>query len=352
MYSEYNVVHLNLSHTKQLNEWSTLLKEEGLTAFSKVELAELDFTLGIYLDDELIATASSSTNIIKFVAIKESERAGGSLFNTLISSVISDLATRHIFHVFVFTKPMYSQSFQYLGFKELASIEKGCLLETGDQTIMDYLSTIPHKKGEKIASIVMNANPFTLGHRHLVETAATENEWVYLFVVSADRSLFTTEERYRLVQENTKHLENVIVCSGADYQVSPITFPTYFLKDTDDKVAFQTKLDASIFKKWFVPELNITSRYLGEEPFSVTTQAYNEALQSVLNDVCDVKVIPRKETQEGIAISATEIRHLLAQNQLEYIKDQVPKPTFDFIMAHKESLLTRIKTREEIKNED
>ena len=42
----------------------------------------------------------------------------------------------------------------------------------------------------KVAAIVMNANPFTLGHQYLVEKAAAENDLVHLFMVSEDASLF------------------------------------------------------------------------------------------------------------------------------------------------------------------
>lgn len=35
----------------------------------------------------------------------------------------------------------------------------------------------------------MNANPFTLGHEHLVKRASEENDLVYVFVVANDVSL-------------------------------------------------------------------------------------------------------------------------------------------------------------------
>lgn len=55
----------------------------------------------------------------------------------------------------------------------------------------------------------MNANPFTLGHRHLIELANQENDLVYVFVVAANASLFNTDERMKLVQAGTADLLNI-----------------------------------------------------------------------------------------------------------------------------------------------
>lgn len=343
MLDSLEVVHLDLNNKNILNDWISLLAKEGLSNLTRDDSKSLDKTLGIYANGELVATVSSEKNIIKYVAIDEASREGGSVFNKLLSSIINDLATRQIFHLFVFTKPSYSQSFQYLGFKELAATEKGCLLETGDQVITDYLADIPKVTGEKVASIVMNANPFTLGHRYLVETAAKENDVVYVFVVSADKSFFTTAERFKLVQDNTADLSNVIVCEASDYQVSPVTFPTYFLQEEDDQVAFQTELDATLFKTWFVPDLAITSRYLGEEPFSPVTNIYNQSLVKVLEPEVEVKVIPRTTAGRTEAISASEVRRLLKEEDWSILKELVPQGTYDFLITNQEKLKNRLK---------
>lgn len=45
-----------------------------------------------------------------------------------------------------------------------------------------YLNTLEKQKEEapRMAALVMNANPFTLGHQYLVEKAATENDLLHL----------------------------------------------------------------------------------------------------------------------------------------------------------------------------
>ena len=66
------------------------------------------------------------------------------------------------------------------------------------------------KEGNKIAAIVMNANPFTLGHLHLVEKASKENDILHLFIVSEDKSIIPFNERKQLIMEGTSHLKNII----------------------------------------------------------------------------------------------------------------------------------------------
>lgn len=345
MYDNYQINHLDLSFQDTYNNWLNLLQQEGLASSNKVDLNEIDYCFGIYLDDELIASASTYQNIIKYVVIKEAKRDDGKVFNKLISYLISDLASRNIFHVFVFTSPSYCKSFQYLGFLELASTKLGSLLETGDQNIKTYLDGIKKVKTKNNAAIVMNANPFTKGHYHLIKTAAQENDNVYVFVVSADKSLFTAKERFNLVEAGTKDFDNVIVNEASDYQVSPITFPTYFLKTLEDATTFQTELDATLFKKWFVPALNIKTRYLGEEPNSEVTQAYNDALKKVLEPQVKVKIIPRAKDHNKI-ISATSVRELIKQKKWDELPKYVGEETLKFINDHKKELLERIKKEE------
>lgn len=45
-----------------------------------------------------------------------------------------------------------------------------------------YLNTLEKQKEEapRMAALVMNANPFTLGHQYLVEKAAAENDLLHL----------------------------------------------------------------------------------------------------------------------------------------------------------------------------
>ena len=50
------------------------------------------------------------------------------------------------------------------------------------------------------AALVMNANPFTLGHRYLAETAAAACDTLHLFLVSEDASLVPFSVRKELAR--------------------------------------------------------------------------------------------------------------------------------------------------------
>ena len=64
-----------------------------------------------------------------------------------------------------------------------------------------YVRSLQHPKdnGGVIGAAVMNCNPFTNGHRYLVETAASQCELLHLFVLSEDRSAFPAQVRYEPV---------------------------------------------------------------------------------------------------------------------------------------------------------
>ncbi len=101
---------------------------------------------------------------------------------------------------------------------------------------MNDLLKVPNQQYQQIGAVVMNANPFTLGHRYLVEKAAKENDFVYVFVVSANTSLFSADERLQLVREGLSDLDNVVVVAGGDYMVSYATFPAYFCRTMSQRL--------------------------------------------------------------------------------------------------------------------
>jgi len=77
------------------------------------------------------------------------------------------------------------------------------LLEMGIDGINQYLQDLQKyqliENNQKIISaMVINANPFTLGHQYLVKTASMESDVVYLFVVREDKSLFPFENPFFL----------------------------------------------------------------------------------------------------------------------------------------------------------
>ena len=328
------VREVDLQIKRSFDQWNLFLIEHGINGFAQQETAAIDRTFIWNESGQIIATGSIAGNILKYIAIDDAYQNGGAMFNQVVSKLMNEAAQLGRFHLFVFTKPKYIKSFSYVGFHLLAEVEDGAVLETGTPDINDYLGQLPkinNQHDKKIAAIVMNANPFTLGHRYLVEKASRENDFVYVFVVSQDVSLFKFDERFKLVKAGTEDLRNVIVVPGKEYMVSYATFPAYFLKDDQNVGRFQAKLDAELFKNKIATPLNITRRYLGSEPYSKTTDVYNDELGKVLPPEVEVRIIERKKNVGGKIITATQVREAIQRNDLSMIKNFVPETTFGFI---------------------
>lgn len=337
-------VDLYIKNKNKLNEWQNFLQTLDIVNFSADEVSQIDETIGIYEHDQLVATGSLAGNVLKYIGVCNQNSVQGAYFNQIVSELVNRAAQRDVFHLFVFTKPQYIKSFEHIGFSLLASSPYAGILETGDWSVDRYLEKIPKfSSSDKIAAIVMNANPFTNGHRYLVERASQKNDHVYVFVVNHDVSLFTTQERIKLVKEGTKDLKNITVLSGDDYMVSFATFPAYFLKDNVDQIHYQTQLDAEIFKEKIAPALHIGTRFLGNEPNSHTTSIYNQMLQETLSPEVAVEIIERKKDTKDNVISARNVREAIKIGYIEKIKEWVPITTNEFINTHLKELQTRIK---------
>lgn len=172
--------------------------------------------------------------------------------------------------------------------------------------------------------------------------ASQENDLIYVFVVATDLSLFKTKERMMLVQEGLSDLKNVKVVSGGDYMVSSATFPAYFLQSPKDLIDTQTEIDARVFKNIIAPKLNITRRYLGKEPISITTHYYNVSLAHELGPDIEVIITPRYQV-EGQLVTATQVRKDIKEGNLTEIAKFVPKTTYDYINDNLLKLQDRIK---------
>ncbi|MBS4534739.1 [Clostridium sp. D2Q-14] len=294
----------------------------------------VEYTVGVFNGDELVATGSLSKNTLRSIAIKP-EYQGTSLLNKVISHLISEAYQRGNTHLFIYTKPESAKSFNFLGFYEIARVNEVVLMENISDGINSYLKEISTQtvNGKNIASIVMNANPFTNGHQYLVETAARENDALHLFVVSEEASIIPFSIRYELVKKEIEYLDNVILHKGGSYMVSRATFPSYFMKDSQEVVKVYAELDLTIFKKYIIPTLNINSRYVGEEPYCEVTRTYNETMKRILEgNNMRVKIVPRLQSKRR-AISASFVRELIKKDEIERIKDFVPISTYEFFRS-------------------
>ena len=183
---------------------------------------------------------------------------------------------------------------------------------------------------QPIGCIVMNCNPFTLGHRYLIEQAAKQVERLYVMVVKEDCSLFAYTERKAMVEQGVADIENVSVIDGSDYAISRATFPTYFLKRLDDAADTQMLLDLDLFRRHIAPALGATVRFVGTEPTDQLTRRYNQLMHEALKDVREINRLEK----DGNAVSASRVRKAMEEGDMNTIRQLVPPTTLPYIIAH------------------
>lgn len=222
-------------------------------------------------DYHVIGTGSCFGNTLRCFAVS-SDHQGEGLLNQIITHLIEVQCARGNLHLFLYTKVKSSKFFGDLGFYEIARVEDTLVfMENRRDGFGAYLRGLEKTKTEgRSAALVMNANPFTLGHQYLVETAAAACDTLHLFVVSEDASLVPFAVRKRLVAEGVRHLSNVVLHDSGPYIISNATFPSYFLKDETAVIEGHARLDLAVFTK-IAAVLNVTARYVGEEPASQVT---------------------------------------------------------------------------------
>ena len=309
--------------------WQAFLCRAGLEPDLGVERTVL-----IWEEDQLVATGSRQGNLLKCIAVDEN-RQGEGLTATVLTQLRQDAFNAGHRHLFLYTKPKNKWQFSSLFFYPVAQTEQVLLMENEPNGIRNFLDSLPSQKHTgKVGAAVMNCNPFTPGHRYLIETAARECSHLFVFVLSEDKSQFPAADRLALVRESTRDLQNVTVLPTGPYLISSATFPTYFLRDREQAGTVQCLLDIEIFVKYFVPKFGITTRYVGTEPLSAMTNQYNQALQHNLPaHGIALRQIPRLE-QHGAPISASTVRALLETGQQDAVRKLVPETTFNYLTAH------------------
>lgn len=333
MSEEFRVEYVNLQRERNVAEIRQFLEQFDLSFDTDVA-----FTVAVRNQEGmLVGTGSSQGEVLRNIAVDESIQGTG-LTSTILSTLMQDMARKGILHYFLFTRPSKSFLFANLGFTEIARAEPyAALLESGLGSVVSYCDAITREAEHlpaKRAALVINGNPFTKGHRALIERAAFECPGVIVFVVSEDRSLFPFVDRLHLIKEGVSDLPNVAVVAGGKYIISAATFPTYFTRE-QDQVNAQTRLDISLFAQQIALRLCITDRYVGEEPYCPVTAKYNMAMQEILPPTgVAVHIVPRY-TVEGKIISASTVREIIRNDDMQGLENLVPPVTMAYLRSEK-----------------
>ena len=345
------------------NQVEAFLRENGL------RMEELDHYYACTSPDgSILAGAGIKADIIKCVAVAPSARSEGFML-PLLSRVVSDAAAKGVLNLKVFTKPENREIFESIGFKVLASAPKAVLMENsrGLEKYCQYLSGICHASGSeklffgtvpekpiflcqrqpsarKCGVIVMNANPFTLGHKYLIDKALEQVDHLFVIPVKEDASAFPYSERLAMIRAasalpcpknqfssanaSPAHADSrITVLEGSDYCISAATFPTYFLKDLSDAAETQMILDIDLFERHIMPALGATVRFVGSEPLDPLTARYNALMHNAV-------VIPRLTMPAPAVMPDSDRASAQPSAEQNYFSGRCPKNQFSSANAN------------------
>lgn len=318
---------------KELNELKSFLKNMELEYDEGIE-----YSICILNDAyEIVATGSVDKNVLKCIAIEPSYQGQG-LSAIVLSELIQYEFEKGRAHLFIYTKPQNLVMFSDMGFYTIFQTDNILLMENRKSGFEQFLKSIKEEtpkealeKGKEIGAVVANCNPFTQGHHFLLEKALKQCDYLHLFLLSDDRSVFSPKERYEMVKRGISGMERIILHWTSDYMISAATFPTYFFKDKVQGQRANCQLDLQLFAEKIAPQLYITKRFVGTEPNCSVTGMYNKQMKEVLPDYgIQVYEIERR-TVEHTVISASSVRNYIAQNNLEKLKLMVPEKVYYYL---------------------
>ena len=333
MMDEYFAVPISPTNKRARAQMDALLEREGIERDRN-----LTYSAAIYDDDgQMIATGSLFENTLRCLAVDGAHRGEG-LMAVIVAHLVQAQLERGNTHLFLYTKIDSAKFFAPLGFTEIARVDgRLVFMENRRDGFARYLKSLAPYAGERPgAALVMNANPFTNGHRYLIQQAAAQCDWLHLFLVKEDSSRFPYEDRLDLVLKGTADIPRLTVHRGSEYIISRATFPCYFIKEQSVINHCYTEIDLKIFRQYLAPALGVTHRFVGTEPFCRVTAQYNQDMRywletpTISAPPIELVEIERLRYQE-MPISASRVRQLLAKNDLTAIAPLVPAVTLHYL---------------------
>lgn len=190
------------------------------------------------------------------------------------------------------------------------------------------------RHSESIGAIVMNCNPFTLGHLYLIKKARETVDRLLIFVVEEDKSTFSFALRFEMVQEGCRDLPNVYILPSGKFMISALTFPEYFTKDENSDISINPTADVRMFAEHIAPAFHITKRFAGTEPTDKITAQYNETMSHILHNYgIEFVEIERLKNKNGF-ISATTVREYIEKCDYDSLRQLLPNTTIKILQKH------------------
>lgn len=280
-----------------------------------------EIMLGLYdCEDHLVGCAGLDINVIKYVAISE-ELRGMNATSTLLSPLVAEAHKAGYDNIFLFTKPENENVFRGLGFHTVGSTPKALMMETDAHGIDRYchtISALAEGRPDPVGVVVINANPLTKGHLHLLRHAA-DNCATLVVIPLAENILntFRESDRIAMIQRALDDIPNAIIAPPGPYAISSATFPSYFIKRKDEAAEIQMRLELDIFCRKLAPALRATVRFVGSENTDLLTRQYNEIMKETLPKYgISLDEIDRLTDEDGRPYSASAVRKNIREDRL------------------------------------
>jgi [citrate (pro-3S)-lyase] ligase len=340
------IQHLDLTKDTVRKALLTLLSANGLTLDPLVTL-----TLGVWESERLIGTVSVFKQSIRSFAVAL-EYQGTNLIGLLVDEAVGRIYAKGYSNVFVLSSQYSARSFEFLGFSVIMKTAMGYLLmERQNRGVEAYCKNLSDFKVciEDIGAIVMNGNPFTLGHLHLVEFAAKRCAFLYIWVVKEQTGGLPYETRLHLIRKGTAHLKNIFILEGSDYIAARATFPSCFRIASEDMIALYADLDLKIFGHYLARQLGIKKRFVGAEKNCSTTSSYNRHMKKIL-PLYGIEVIETERlAMDGETINTAHVRECILEGNFQKMAATLPASTYEYLLSMQGLGTTKTKVKK-VKN--
>lgn len=226
--------------------------------------------------------------------------------------------------------------------------------DTNDETIESQVEVLieDFKKEHElfaddlqIGASVMSCNPFTSGHRYLVELGSRMFDYFVVFLMQEGMNLvFDKEECENLVRVGVQDLDNVIVVPMSDVFSYQTFWPEYndiMLRHSKNYVGLNTYNLLNVVGKAF-KQLNVKHFLCGIETDDNITRQHIVQAKTVFpqNDI-NVICIPRKQMKDNkLSISGTECRRMLAEGEYDKLNGFLQPQVIDYIKEKKLQIQT------------
>lgn len=198
---------------------------------------------------------------------------------------------------------------------------------------LEALKVFRFENSKKTGCIIMNANPFTLGHRALVEMSLQQVENLFVFVVQENKSFFSFEDRFEMVKAGCSDLRNVKVLPTGNYMCTEATVPSYFQREQKKMhLNIDLRNEITVFAGFVAPTLNISVRFMGSEPLCEITRQLEQQTKELLPYYGMQLVIFDRVQRDNNPISASSVRRFMKENRKEEIQKIVPPTTYNYLL--------------------